>query len=180
MVSKSTKTIVYRKQWRELIPKNFKKKTKMKSQNEDVAKQLIHKYFLLALGLLWNGILGLFLAGVGMSLGGLRIAIVNLLVGLFTIVIYSIGIYWFRRKAIWLAIGTTIFINLTDILLNSGNLLENYLISIAISIDFLLLGESGLQVLKSTKNQSIYWKLTVLFIGSLIVGCILGILNFPS
>ncbi len=104
----------------------------MKLPNEDVTKQSICKYFLLALGLLWNGILGLFLAGVGMSLGGLKIAIIHLLIGLLIIVIYSIGVYWFRRKAIWLAIGTTIFIRLTDILLNSGNLLENYVISMTI------------------------------------------------
>jgi hypothetical protein len=152
----------------------------MKLPNEDVTKQSICKYFLLALGLLWNGILGLFLAGVGMSLGGLKIAIIHLLIGLLIIVIYSIGVYWFRRKAIWLAIGTTIFIRLTDILLNSGNLLENYVISMTISINFLLLGESVLQVLKFTNNQSMYWNLIGLFVGSLSFGWILGILTFPS
>ena len=154
----------------------------MKLPNEDVTKQSICKYFLLALGLSWNGILGLFLAGVGMSLGGLKIAITHLLIGLLIIVIYSIGVYWFRRKAIWLAIGTTIFIRLTDILLNSGNLLENYVISMTISINFLLLGESVLQVLKFTKNQSMYWNLISLFVCSLSFGWILGILTltFPS
>ena len=152
----------------------------MKSPNGDVAKQSICKYFLLVSGFLWNCNIGLFLAGVGMSLGGLKIAIINLLIGLLIMVIYSAGIYWFRHKIIWFAIGTTIFIGLAAILLNSVSVLDGYIITMTLSINFLLLGKLGLQLLKSTKNRSMYWNLIGLFVGSLSFGWILGILTFPS
>lgn len=122
---------------------------------------------LLVVGLFWASLTGMFLGMPDKSL--MKLAIAVLIVGL-----YAAGICWFRRRMMWGIIGVTVMINIILNFIYPGEPIVYYIIAMTLSVNFLLFGELGIQLLKIMNRPQTFLRLVGCFAGALSLGWLFG------